>query len=148
MMRAGCCKSASSSVILFDAACPLCTWSARFIVRNDPDRRFRFAALQSPAGRKLAEQAGVVEAHVAGASLALMSDGRWQRGSDAALEIAGSLRSPWRVVRLLRVLPHGLREWIYRLVAMHRPRELDVCEPSADLVSRMLPEGNAEGNAG
>lgn len=136
-------SSVSSSVILFDAACPLCTRSARFIVRNDPNRRFRFAALQSPAGRRLAEQAGVAEAHVAGASLALMSDGSWQRGSDAVLEIAGSLRSPWRVLGLLRVLPHGLREWFYRLVAMHRPRELRVCDPSEELASRMLPDGNA-----
>lgn len=143
-MRADSCESAAgSSVVLFDAACPLCTWSARFIVRNERETRFRFAALQSPAGRRLAEQAGVAEAHVAGASLALMSNGTWQRGSDAALEIAGSLRSPWRFLGLLRVLPRGLREWLYRLVAMHRPRELIVCDPSENLASRMLPDGNA-----
>ena len=112
-------------------------------MRNEREKQFRFAALQSPAGRRLAEQAGVAEAHVAGASLALMSNGTWQRGSDAALEIAGSLRSPWRFLGLLRVLPRGLREWLYRLVAMHRPRELIVCDPSENLASRMLPDGNA-----
>ena len=143
-MSADSCESvAGSSVVLIDAACPLCTWSAKFIVRNEREKQFRFAALQSPAGRKLAEQAGVVEAYLAGASLALLSDGRWQRGSDAALEIAGSLRSPWRFLGLLRVLSHWVRERLYRLVARHRTRELILCDPSEDLLSRMLADGNA-----
>lgn len=133
---------AGSSVVLFDAVCPLCTWSARFIARNDPQRRFRFAALQSPAGKELIRQAGIPEVHVAGSSLALLSDGRSFVTSDAVFEIARFLRKPWSWVAQLRVLPDWFREWVYWTVAIHRPRRQSACALGEELYSRMLPGGN------
>lgn len=132
-----------SSIVLFDAACPLCTRSARFIVRNDPTQQFRFAALQSPAGIELIRQAGIPEVHAAGASLVLVSGGQWFQASDAALEIAAVLQRPWSWLAQFRRLPFWLREWMYWMVATHRPHGESACVLGNDLDARMIPDGNA-----
>jgi predicted DCC family thiol-disulfide oxidoreductase YuxK len=131
------------SIILFDAACPLCTRSAHFIVRNDPAQRFRFAALQSPAGKELIKQAGIPEVSAVGASLVLVSEGQWFRASDAALEISRVLQRPWCWFAHFRWVPFWLREWVYRMVANHRPRVEQACVLGDDLDARMVPDGKA-----
>jgi len=135
-------SSAGFSIVLFDAVCPLCTRSARIIARNDPMNQFRFAALQSPAGKEFIRQSGIREAHMAGASLALLSNGEWFQTSEAALKIAAALGRPWSCAILLRLLPFWLREWMYRTVASHRPRRESACVLGEELSSRLLPDGN------
>ncbi|TFG63795.1 MAG: DUF393 domain-containing protein [Gemmatimonadales bacterium] len=134
--------SVGSPIVLFDAVCPLCTRSARFIARNDQAHQFRFAALQSPVGRELTRRVGLPEADVAAASLVLLSDGQWFRSSAAVLEIAAALGRPWSWFAPLRHLPFGLREWVYGVVANHRPRGVTACVLGRDLDRRMLPDGN------
>lgn len=45
-------------VILFDGVCNMCNSGVNFMLDWDREGRFRFAALQSEAGRKLLERAG------------------------------------------------------------------------------------------
>lgn len=130
-------------MVLFDAACPLCTGSARFIVRNDPEGHFRFAALQSPAGRSLAHQAGIPGVQASDASLAVWSRGVWFLRSEAVLEIAAGLRWPLCLLAHLRVVPAGLRDALYGFVARNRRRSACVCAPGRALDGRMLPDGMA-----
>jgi len=132
-----------SSIILFDAACPLCTRSARFILRNDPAGQFRFAALQSPAGMELIKHAGIPDVTVAGASLVLVTEEQLFCGSDAVLEIATVLQRPWSWLAQFRRLPLWLREWAYRAIANHRPRGESACVLGEDLNARMVPDGTA-----
>ena len=134
--------SAGSSIVLFDAVCPLCTRSARFIARNDATRQFRFAALQSPVGIELTTNAGLPETDVLGSSLVLFSDGQLFRSSAAVFEIAAALGRPWIWLAPLRHLPLWLREWGYRMIADHRPRSVSGCVMGRDLESRMLPDGD------
>lgn len=42
--------------------------------------------------------------------------------SDAALEIARLMGGPWRVFGAARLLPRGIRDWAYRLIARNRYR--------------------------
>jgi len=132
---------AGSSIILFDAACPLCTRSARFILRNDPAGQYCFAALQSPAGMELIRQAGIPDVTAAGASLVLVTEGQLFCGSDAALEIASVLQRPWSWLAQFRRVPLWFREWVYRLIANHRPRGESACVLGDDLDARMVPDG-------
>src|SRR5947208_2854041 len=46
-------------LIVFDGVCVLCSRWVDFIIRRDAAARFRFVAIQTPLGRKLAEQFGV-----------------------------------------------------------------------------------------
>ncbi|MEO7795066.1 MAG: DCC1-like thiol-disulfide oxidoreductase family protein, partial [Thermoanaerobaculia bacterium] len=47
------------TIVLFDGVCNLCNGSVQFLLRRDHRRRFRFAALQSDAGRQLLRQCGL-----------------------------------------------------------------------------------------
>ena len=70
-------------VILFDGECNLCSRSVQFIIKRDPRARFRFAALQSPAGQRLLEACG---ADARGAdSVVLLEGASCYTRSDAAL---------------------------------------------------------------
>jgi len=51
-----------SSVILFDGVCNLCNGFVTFVIARDPDRRFQFGALQSPAARRLLDSVDLGEA--------------------------------------------------------------------------------------
>lgn len=111
---------ANEPIILFDGTCNLCDWTVRFIVRRDPAGRCRFASLQSAASRRLLEPLGLKPQ--AFDSVVLLADGVLFTKSEAALRIASYLTRPWRWLRLLRIVPRPLRDWVYDLVARHRHR--------------------------
>lgn len=43
-------------VVVFDGVCAMCNSGVDFVMRNDPARQFKFAALQSETGQALAEK--------------------------------------------------------------------------------------------
>jgi len=108
------------AIVLFDGHCNLCAWSVRFVIERDPARRFRFAALHSPAGRELLAEHGLLED--APDSIVLIEDGRVYTRSSAALRIARHLRGAWRLLGVFRIVPRVLRDPLYRVVARFRYR--------------------------
>ena len=46
-------------VILYDGVCIFCSRWVRFVATRDVDRRFRFTAIQSPYGTRLAQAFGI-----------------------------------------------------------------------------------------
>jgi len=133
-------ETATHRTIIFDGVCNLCAWSVRFIVRRDPKERFRFAAWQSDAGRRLLEEHGLDPGNVE--TVVLIKDGVVSARSDAALEIARELRGPWKLLAVLRIVPRGLRDWVYSVVARHRYRwfgKQEACMvPTEELRGRFL----------
>ncbi len=130
------------SVILFDGVCNLCNGFVQFVIARDPNGRFQFAALQSPAARRLlgplsppADALGTV---------VLIEDGRAFLRSDAALRIGRGLTFPWPLAFGFVAVPRPLRDWLYELVARYRYRwfgRRDVCMvPTAELRARFLTD--------
>lgn len=111
---------ANEAIILFDGECNLCDRTVRFIVRRDPAGRCRFASLQSEAARRLLEPLGLDPQTFD--SVALLANGGVYTKSEAALRITSYLTWPWRWLRLLRIIPRPLRNWVYDCVARHRHR--------------------------
>ncbi|WP_419857386.1 thiol-disulfide oxidoreductase DCC family protein [Candidatus Palauibacter irciniicola] len=118
-------------IVLFDGVCNLCAGAVRFIIRRDRRGRFRFAALQSDAGRRILAATGVEtpgpgeplpEAEEPPASLILVADGRTHARSGAALRIAAGLDAGWPLLAVFLVVPAPLRDWAYRFVARNRYR--------------------------
>ena len=127
--------------ILFDGHCGLCNRVVDFVIRHDPDARFRFAALQSPAGiRVLGHGAilGTVD------SVILVVRGRARIKSDAVLITAHLLGAPWSLFSYFRWVPRSWRDAVYDLVARNRTRlfgRSPECRlPSAAERSRFLHE--------
>lgn len=131
---------ADAAVVLFDGVCNLCSASVRFVVRRDPAGRFRFASLQSAAGRELLLRHGLDPDDLH--SVVLVEGGRAYTRSDAALRIARGLRGAWPLLGLLRAVPRPVRDGAYRLVAANRYRwfgKRDACMlPSPGLRGRFL----------
>lgn len=107
------------NVILYDGACVLCSRWIRFVAARDSDYRFRFTAIQSDYGRRLAQTFGIdpqdpdTNAVVHGGSVHLKSDG--------TLTVLENL-SRWGWVRVLRFLPKSFRDGAYTLFARNRYR--------------------------
>jgi predicted DCC family thiol-disulfide oxidoreductase YuxK len=106
-----------SSTILYDGECRLCSGAVAFVRRRDRRGRFRFVPLGSAAaGRLLADGGGDCD------TLHLLDAAGHHVRSAAVLRIAAGLGRPWSLLRFLRVVPAGLRNAAYDLVARHRRR--------------------------
>ncbi|MYH08810.1 MAG: DUF393 domain-containing protein [Gemmatimonadales bacterium] len=111
-------------IVLFDGVCNLCAGAVRFIIPRDRCGRFRFAALQSDAGRRILAATGVETpgADEPPESLILVADRRTYARSGAALRIAAGLGGGWPLLAVFLVIPAPLRDLAYRFVARNRYR--------------------------
>lgn len=127
-------------VVLFDGVCNLCNGSVQFILKRDPQARFRFASLQSEAGRSLLVEHGLDPDALS--SVVVVEDGRVWQESSAALRIARHLPGAWKLLRIFTVIPRPLRDAVYRLIARNRYRWFGKSEtcwlPTPELKGRFL----------
>lgn len=130
------------TVVLFDGVCNLCHRTVQFILRHDKSQRFVFASQQSEVGQQLLRRYGIPTETALADSVVVVEEGRVWLESDAALHILYRLGGVWRIPALLRWVPKGLRDWVYRLVAKNRYRlfgRLERCMvPTPELKERFL----------
>jgi predicted DCC family thiol-disulfide oxidoreductase YuxK len=106
-------------VILYDGVCVFCSRWIRFVAARDSERRFRFTAIQSGYGTRLAQAFGIdpqdpdTNAVIHGGVACLKSDG--------ALTVL-SLLPGWSWARVLLAVPRPLRDAVYGLLARNRYR--------------------------
>ena len=137
-------------LILFDGDCNLCHGSVQFVLRRDPKAHFRFASLQSAAGR------AVIAAVAPGAelpdSIVLVHRGRLRTKSAAALAIARGLRFPWPLLSVFWLVPYPLRDLVYDWIARHRYRwfgkRQECWVPTPALRARFLDADERRAGAG
>jgi predicted DCC family thiol-disulfide oxidoreductase YuxK len=106
-------------VILYDGVCVFCSRWIRFIAARDSQQRFRFTAIQSAYGSRLAEAFGIDPNDPD--TNAVIHGGIATFKSDAALTVLSNLPG-WGWTRGLRVVPKFLRDAVYNLVARNRYR--------------------------
>jgi predicted DCC family thiol-disulfide oxidoreductase YuxK len=111
----------------------------RFIAARDGMRRFRFTAIQSAYGARLAQAFGIDPDDPD--TNAVIYGGMAYFKSDAALTVLSNLPG-WRWTRALFAVPTSLRNAAYNLVAKNRYRifgKYDVCfVPDAAMRARVL----------
>ncbi|MCL1056648.1 DCC1-like thiol-disulfide oxidoreductase family protein [Shewanella gelidimarina] len=107
-----------SDIIIFDGVCNLCHAAVNFVIEHDTAARFVFAPLQSNTAKRYLSQYGVTEDALD--SVILIKAGRCYLRSDAAIEIAKSLDTPWPLLRFMRFLPKMIRDGLYNAVAKRR----------------------------
>jgi predicted DCC family thiol-disulfide oxidoreductase YuxK len=127
-------------IIVFDALCVLCSANAQFVLRHDRHGRFRLASMQGAVGMALYRQWGIDPTEPD--TLIVVDRHGAIRDSDAVLAIWTGLGWPWRLLGALRMVPHALRDPIYRWVARHRYRlfgRRETCWlPSPEQAARIL----------
>ena len=128
------------SVVLFDGVCNLCNGTVNFIIDRDPTGKLRFASLQSDFGQKVSSDYGLRPNQMD--SVILLKDDKVFEKSEAILRIAGMLNGLWPAFGIFRILPRGLRDAVYNLIARNRYSwfgRSDACRiPTKDLQYRFL----------
>jgi predicted DCC family thiol-disulfide oxidoreductase YuxK len=126
-------------VILYDGVCVFCSRWVRFVATRDVERRFRFTAIQSGYGTRLAQSFGIDPNDPD--TNAVIHGGVACFESDAALTVLAALPG-WRWVRVLRSVPKPLRDAAYNFVARNRYRifgKYQACfVPDAEMRARVM----------
>jgi predicted DCC family thiol-disulfide oxidoreductase YuxK len=126
-------------LILFDGVCNLCNGSVQFIINRDKEAKFRFASLQSDAGKKILQQFQLPTDTFN--SFILYQDGKIYTRSTAALRVFSQLKN-WKWVGAFQYVPKFIRDGVYNLIARNRYKwfgKKDECMiPTPELKSRFL----------
>jgi predicted DCC family thiol-disulfide oxidoreductase YuxK len=129
-------------IVIFDGYCNFCSRSVHFIIRRDKKKYFSFAASQTQEGQHIIGQYGLGD--LAQHSIVLIEQGNVYRKSTAALRITRQLGKGWRLIYVCIMIPRGLRDYIYDLVARSRYRLFgmsDTCfVPEPEIQERFLRE--------
>jgi len=127
-------------VILFDGVCNFCNSSINFIISQDKKRVFRFAALQSVAGKELLEKYDLPEGYLE--SFILIDNGKAYKSSSAGLKLYNKLSWHWKWLQIFWIVPRFIRDGVYSIIARNRYKwfgKKDRCMiPSPDVKSRFL----------
>ena len=127
-------------VILFDGVCHLCAGSVRFVIKRDPQQRFRFARLQSGVARQLLAEHDVIDNGLE--SVVLIYKGQVYRKSRAALRILLLLHRAWPAMGVFLLVPRFIADPVYDYVGKHRYPwfgKMDACWlPETDQCWRFL----------
>ena len=128
-----------SSVVLFDGVCNFCNGAVNFIIRHDPEGRFKFAPLQSTFGEEMKSEFAIGDEID---SIVLIEDRKAFTHSDAALRILRGLGGLWSIGYVFKIVPRPVRDSFYRLFAKYRYSffgRKDVCMvPTPEVRSRFL----------
>jgi predicted DCC family thiol-disulfide oxidoreductase YuxK len=103
-------------IVLFDGVCNFCNVWVQLIIRNDRKDIFRFASLQSEAGKKLLDAALIP----ASESVVLIENGKYYFHSSAALRISSHLNGWWKLILVFYIFPKFIRDAAYNFVARNR----------------------------
>jgi predicted DCC family thiol-disulfide oxidoreductase YuxK len=126
-------------VILFDGVCIFCSRWVRFVAARDIAARFRFTAIQSRYGTRLAQALGI-DADDPDTN-AVVHGGVAYFKSDGALTVLSCLPG-WSWVRVLFAVPKFIRDAVYNVVARNRYRifgKYETCiVPDAELRKRVI----------
>lgn len=127
-------------IIFFDGVCGMCNRFVDLILRIDDKEAFRFAPIQGETAKQLLPPLSEAPQEW---SMFYLDERGIHKESDAFLAVYRHLGGAWWFLSLLRLVPRGVRDFVYRTVARNRYRwfgRRDACRiPSPEEQSRFLP---------
>lgn len=107
-----------NSVVLFDGVCNFCNASINFIIRHENDQLLKFAPLQSDwVIQTLGEHHELVNDLN---TILVVKNGVVLHKSEAVFEIVSHLKQPWNYLRIFKLIPTGVANFFYDLLARNR----------------------------
>ena len=126
-------------IVLFDGVCNYCNAMVNFTMRHDPEKKYKFAALQSDIGKRLRREHGIGDEVD---SVILIEDGKAFTYSTAGLRIARNLNGIYSLSYILIIIPAFIRDGAYKLFAKYRyglfGRTEECMMPTPDVKERFL----------
>jgi len=128
----------TQDLIVFDAACIMCSAFARFMARHDTAARFRFVTAQSGTGQSLYLAHGL-DPHDWSTNIVIV-DGRAFTKLAAFCAAMRAIGWPWRALAVLKLIPTPIGNWLYDRIAANRYviGRRSCLLPSDDLRGRIL----------
>ena len=134
----------ATPVLLYDGVCGICNSAVRTLLRLDPHGSLRFAALDSDFARAIIDRHPDI--HDVDSMVFVDAPGRPVERvavrSGAALRVADYLGGPWQLLKVARIIPAPLRDWLYDKFADIRYRvfgKYDSCPlPSPEVRARFV----------
>jgi predicted DCC family thiol-disulfide oxidoreductase YuxK len=127
------------SIILFDGICNLCNSGVQFMIKRDSKCHFKFVSLQSDTGQMLLHKYGISNKID---SIIVIEKEKVYIKSSAALYISRYLDGYWKYLKILKVLPPSIRDFLYDIVAKNRYRwfgKKETCMlPTLEMKKRFL----------
>jgi len=129
------------AIILFDGVCNLCNGFVQFVIKNDRQGYFKFAALQSEAGKSLLSKLHPNHNNLPD-SVILIENQEVYFKSEAAVRIFSKLKGPVKYLAYSKFLPLWIRDKVYDFVARNRyswfGKKNSCVVPGPDVQSRFL----------
>ena len=130
----------NEKVILFDGVCKLCNVWSNFIIRYDKSHKFKLASVQSQEGKDILQYFNY-PTEVYETMLVVNESGCLEK-TDAFFYVMRTLGFPWAIMTIFKIIPRGLRNWLYDRIALNRYKlfgKYDYCSlPSPDHDKRYL----------
>jgi predicted DCC family thiol-disulfide oxidoreductase YuxK len=132
--------STNYELILFDGVCNFCNASINFVIDHDPEKHFKFAALQSDIGQEILTKFNKNTKDFD--SVILLKGNQLYQKSEAALEITKHLSGFWKYLSIFGILPTFFLNFFYDIIAKNRYKifgKADSCRmPTPELRERFL----------
>lgn len=134
----------ATPVLLYDGVCGVCNSAVQTVLRLDPNGSLRFAALDSDFARAIIDRHPDI--HDVDSMVFVDAPGRPAERvavrSGAALRVADYLGGPWKLLKVVHIIPAPLRDWLYDRFADIRYRvfgKYDSCPlPSPEVRARFV----------
>lgn len=125
---------------VMDANCGLCERGALWILKNDPSASIRIIPMQTPLGSALLRHYGMSPDDPT--SWLLIEDGKARTSLDAIMRTGYLLGGIWRVLSVFRIIPRGIQNRVYGVIARNRYRFFgtgDLCAlPDPEVQKRII----------
>ena len=113
-------------VIVFDGVCNFCNASVDFVIKRDPQHKFKFSTLQSEPAQHLLKELGLSRDDFE--TFLLLERGQASTKSTAVLKIAKHMPGLWPLLYVFILVPKPFRDAVYDFIARNRYRWLGRAE--------------------
>jgi len=127
-------------IIIFDGKCNLCNSSVNFIIKRDRKALFLFTPLQSEVSQGLMCKYKIEG--LGSDSIVLIKNEKVYQRAEAVFEICKDLNGYYFLLRIFRIFPTSLTDFLYNLIADNRYKifgeKAECTIPSEEVNSRFL----------
>lgn len=121
----------SRPLFVFDNVCVLCSSGVRFLMKHDSEGRINYTSAQDALGQALYRHYRIDM----DATYLLIADGEAWSESAGYFKLAEKLGGWWRLALIGRIVPRGLADAAYRLVAHNRYRWFGKTKTACELLT-------------
>jgi predicted DCC family thiol-disulfide oxidoreductase YuxK len=133
-------NSNHKQIILFDGVCNLCNGFVQFIIKRDPNAKFKFASLQSENAQAILYKFGL-DKHNFDSFVYIKGENYFIKSS-AGLEVLKDMGGAWQLFYVFVMVPKFIRNFFYDIISKTRYKifgKRDSCMiPTQEIKERFL----------